>query len=365
MRGDDVVYFVGRYFFLGGACFSTYSICLKPCDRTADCRAGYACTASIGAQTLSTKSCVPGNENAHPGDACTNSGQCQVGGYCLSEGNEGYPGGYCSLQCNPATANSCGAGSVCAGYTDGNGHRQGTCTKACDTDGMCRTGYVCDTHWAGGTLQSPACLPGTRADVAVGASCANQGGCPVGWFCLREPDGFPGGYCSRSCATGQPACPGDSFCGTDFQICLDGCAADSECRSPRYKCSATLLGAPTPHHTCAPYLPSAHVGDTCATLADCTLGGYCIPERDQNGDPTLFTGGYCSLPCQNNTQCPAQSFCQSFGSAGSGCVRSCSAAGQCRGAQGYVCQPLDMNQLGCFPNFAAGTPDGGTRDGGA
>lgn len=331
----------------GGVCYSRFSVCLSPCE--ASCRDGYACSDRLGADVLPRAACVPGRAGARVGDACSNAGHCPAGGYCLTESGDGYPGGYCSLTCQPGNAGSCGDGAVCATFESG-GRRQATCLRNCATDTDCRApGYVCEASWFGITLANKACVPGTRANVAVGASCANAGACPAGWFCLGEANGFPGGYCTRPCGgANQPACPGDAFCQPDFEICLDGCSQDGDCRSPRYACAQRILGASLAQSTCVPHNLSAHVGDGCRLFSDCTLGGYCIPERDESGARTGFDGGYCSASCEGG--CATGSLCATLGDFET-CVRQCTLNTECRTSDGYVCvqPPSGGDQNACLP----------------
>jgi serine protease len=77
----------------------------------------------------------------------------------------------------------------------------------------------------------------------LGGACGGDGDCMAGMFCDVS---LPGGYCTQDCTT--QTCPGDgvcfSFCGdeaceTVFNLCLDGCAADGDCRQGEgYICDA-------------------------------------------------------------------------------------------------------------------------------
>jgi hypothetical protein len=253
------------------------------------------------------------------------------------------------MGCRVGTSD-CGDGATCVDL-DGAGSGAPLCLKTCENDGSCRMGYVCEGAWFGASLPAKSCVPGTRADVAVGAACANAGACPPSWFCLRPQDGFPDGYCTRSCGQQGPSCPGDAFCQVNFGVCLDGCSEPSQCRQPRYTCHNRMFGAPLAQSTCVPFTAAAHIGDPCQTFSDCTLGGFCIEATNDQGEPTGFTGGYCSLPCgaAGAPACPEGSLCQSFGPNAAVCLDECAMNADCRANQGYVCRTFAPTRLACFP----------------
>ncbi|MBI5518087.1 MAG: exo-alpha-sialidase [Deltaproteobacteria bacterium] len=66
-----------------------------------------------------------------------------------------------------------------------------------------------------------------------------QGSCPAGRLCLTEALGFRGGYCTSLCV-GASRCPADSVCtafGTGYQLCLQRCQSNDDCRrSEGYVC---------------------------------------------------------------------------------------------------------------------------------
>ncbi len=82
------------------------------------------------------------------GGACGNTGPC-LNGFCVPEGGitgpTGFPGGYCSANCNNGAM--CPAGATCV-QSDAIGVPTKTCFAVCPTaevgtQSICRTGYVC------------------------------------------------------------------------------------------------------------------------------------------------------------------------------------------------------------------------------
>ncbi|AKJ00438.1 serine protease [Archangium gephyra] len=80
------------------------------------------------------------------GKPCTSDGQCGTAGLCVTA-SQGYPGGYCTLECLTA---ACPVGSKCYANTEGTeAYCYATCTGM-GSQGTCRTGYVCYDDGAGG-----------------------------------------------------------------------------------------------------------------------------------------------------------------------------------------------------------------------
>ncbi|HZH05003.1 MAG TPA: hypothetical protein VEY30_14555, partial [Myxococcaceae bacterium] len=164
-----------------------------------------------------------------------------------------------------------------------------------------------------------------------------------------QGDGWRGGYCSRLCGQGRPACPGGSVCGPTWyggpdqvgNYCLDACRpGGGDCR-PGYSCGtvasvaqpvcipscysdAACQNAAGPGSICRPCdrlcvpqgNPSSQIGDNCAGPAQCGTGGVCLrfsPSAD----------GLCSQVCSpDSCLCPNGSSCQPVGANGeSYCLR--------------------------------------------
>lgn len=85
------------------------------------------------------------------------------------------------------------------------------------------------------------------------------------------------------------------------------------------------------------------VGDPCVDeteLTDC--GGipsserFCLNEmRMGPGGALEFPGGYCSAPCEDESDCGTGGLCIRIGYEDSYCFRECTSTGDCR--EGYVC----------------------------
>ncbi|MBN2575413.1 MAG: hypothetical protein JXP73_12690 [Deltaproteobacteria bacterium] len=154
------------------------SYCVSECAGDGDCRAGYVCSAGVGACLpdcrlgwscgsflvcdMATGACtlpMPVSGNTSLGSACTINLECATG-MCIPErsgnGTVAWTGGLCSQECASA---ACPAGSACAPMEDGSAY----CVPVCASPADCRAGYVCDVEIAG-------CLP----DCRLGWSCGTQ-----------------------------------------------------------------------------------------------------------------------------------------------------------------------------------------------
>lgn len=303
----------------------------EPCARVEDCE-GDSCIVEV---STSTTACTP--ENA--ATTC-NSGQCGANKKCVGSPT-GYTGGYCLAYCTDGHPESCPQGATCL---------NGSCRKSCTQNGDCRGAPY-------------ACVDGTcRLDptgIALGGACINSGACSKGASCITEDESastFPGGACSLidDCnpETGT-GCGGDGKClallssQSDGSIaplpsCLKVCQADADCRTG-YKCDATS-------HVClrpaATDFTKVKLGAACAVDTDCDsvvgVGGTCLKSD-------VFPKGYCVAGgCTRTTD--ADDTCKAAGGhcyvlAGltnqRQCIKSCTAAADCRAADGYACDLSD------------------------
>jgi MYXO-CTERM domain-containing protein len=140
--------------------------------------------------------------------------------------------------------------------------------------------------------------------------------------------------------------------------CVPGCLQDSDCPADG--------GAPvcaTCQEVCiAAGNTSAHIGDGCASAADCPTGASCTTRR--------FDGGYCTEPCvpegtpgAAQCACPSDSTCQSYGRSGlstTECLLSCTNPGGPCPRPGYLCQPLAGGLAACLPPCTLRTFGGST-----
>jgi len=96
------------------------------------------------------------------GSACTSNTDCPDGGRCVT----GYPGGYCTRDCN---TQACPSGSKCYVVDSSTGSR--ACIATCSGAGLgqstCRASYVCYDDEAGGGQCLPRC---TVLNVCEGSS---------------------------------------------------------------------------------------------------------------------------------------------------------------------------------------------------
>ena len=172
-----------------------------PCDRLADCAAGYIC-ASSGLCAAAPDGCRPDcAELACGEDGC--GGTC--GGCAGDEICDGGVCGPCVPECEPGSCGSDGCGGACACPGDE------TCVA-----GLCRAcapaceGRVCGDDGCGGTC----------------GSCAEDERCDAGACVLECPPQCEG----RAC--GDDGCGGTcGTCGAD-EACADGaCVSTCECQS--------------------------------------------------------------------------------------------------------------------------------------
>jgi hypothetical protein len=99
--------------------------------------------------------CKLDGTTAHVGEACTVKNPVDpacgtdVNVSCNTEADDGFPGGYCSLE--PCTDVLCPVGSSCALL--GPAAQDPACWRNCTTNTDCRTNYVCadvDTRYRSG-----------------------------------------------------------------------------------------------------------------------------------------------------------------------------------------------------------------------
>lgn len=258
--------------------------------------------------------------NPYIGRACAADSECGSGGFCGTEAESGFTGGYCSRAC--ATDADCGAGSLCDARA---GESSGVCYRACATNAECagRSGYEC-YDFVGDAR--PECGPVGQGTVAVGGACTNYGQCAGGRsaLCLVDSRGYPGGYCMRRCDSGQ-ACPAGSHCDSRGG-CVATCTSGASCRQ-NYACvdgdgdgksECDLSGTGT-----------GAVGVACRYTSDCAGGTDAVCA---NG----WDGGACLLDCSAKT-CPTGSACTTFEGGSKYCLQVCTGTGRGSCREGFTC----------------------------
>jgi hypothetical protein len=334
-------------------------LCVRTCTADSDCRDGYGCATTFFGAALGDGSrvCAAGKTDAKPGDPCTGIRDCAPGsGFCLGETDSGFPGGYCSAQCDATDPTSCGDGGACVETAFGD-FCAGTCTAGGTT---CRDGYQCAGGFYGGPSDVDVCAPGLAAPVPVGSPCADEAGCGAGnQLCFQDSSGYPGGYCSQGCDPRTAGSCGDGYClapdpanHPSLGVCLAGCPAgdtgNDACTALRtgdssgttYGCTARIFGYPLPGggHVCLPYEASASLGDPCVGTGNCALGTTCLTAMQG------FPDGYCSDVCNptNISSCGDGAVCwpldPQMSASGGVCLLRCSADTDCR-SPGYACTP--------------------------
>lgn len=256
-----------------------------------------------------TASCIgPHDPVAVAGDPCTEDGQCERWGRCITEEDDHWIGGSCTKERCDLEGNECAPGGVCARATH-EGFDEPACFTACTVGGHdasapeswvmagaaqaeCRNGYGC--HWTGSDT-SGACLPirysPDVSEPAIGQGCSIDDDCwsPFGLGVCLQDEAFPGGYCSvRNCAApwltegdAPPSLCGESarcvpFDLTDpmLALCVRECADADDC-DEGLGCQPVTAGV----RGC---WPGCTADEDCRTGELCSMAGTsdaaCVPE---------------------------------------------------------------------------------------
>lgn len=339
-------------------------LCLDGCAANADCRPGYNCVTpdgSLGAQ----KVCMPIHEDCSGGadedmdglvdcldPSCEMDAACTE--YCNNHIDDDGDG---LVDCDDmGCASSAACSEICDNGGDDNGNGLSDCQdpqcKLVPNCAVCGDGFVsgneqCDPPDGLGCgndclIREIDCRDlfdndgDGLADCVDGSNCQTAGLCvpgngPVGSACSESTDCsadnndphcfalpyFPewsGGYCSEYCNPDINDCPGDALCLPVFSfgidgLCMDGCAADADCRSG-YECIYLLSGL-----VCYPKFEICNNGvdDNDNGLVDC-LDPACPPcEICNNGIDDNYDGLIdCedSFTCaQSDPSCPNPALC--------------------------------------------------------
>jgi len=200
----------------------------------------------------------------------------------------------------------------------------------------------------------------------VGGACSSASSCSDSAFtstaeCLTS--GFPGGMCTQACtvngtiyvcpdaaqtgagtgntltrcidANGTPQCASEC----DFSQSPTGCRTGYVCvNRQRYNQSAKVFKVclPEPDQRWpGESAPANDIGAACTSASSCAHNS-CLG----------MTGGYCTKSMCDFSGCPTGSTCFGIGNGDTACLKDCTATGQCRTAESYVCS---SNYQVCLP----------------
>ncbi len=310
---------------------STSKICTQDCTTVGQtCPAGYSCQASTNGFA-----CLPQMGSSDLCRFCASGSDCSTG-TCLTDGS-GH--NWCSASCDPAVANSCGAGFNCATTMSGSSFCQPAtaCTMQCTTATVatdCAPGYTCTN----GTCD-PTGNVGDRCDVSgvcdACGLCVTDQTDPNIAFCRACCNGLAdcAGCTATTCASGtcQPLQSTEQVClpssGGGVALCM-ACSATNPCQSGLI-CAAGLCRS-----QCNPASPGA-----CPACVGLTSGGgVCAcgtSEISDEGQPCTTTvpirlcrtgtrcvGGTCRTPCTPTATVPCSGgfTCTNFGGTNNFCI---------------------------------------------
>lgn len=225
---------------------------------------------------------VDGNDSDCAPDAglvgapCLADNECPSDGFCITQSQYDYPGGYCTTYCSA----SCSAGDICVGV----GNNTSICYDGCSQTSDCREGYDCLDLEVGQTGCVPSC---TVSGCEVGYVCDDTSG-----DCVNENAGPAGAACDASAD-----CADNNFCydegayGLHDGFCGDVCDSDP--------CN--------PNDTCIDMGEVNLCLNDCTYNADCRDGYACYPIGE--------TGGVCWQSCEF-AGCPDGESCNEYGLCG-------------------------------------------------
>jgi hypothetical protein len=346
------------------------------------------------------------------GASCGRDDDCAGGLICFDIGDGlaigGPAGGYCTRPCNSAAqceqvdrASACGAlagqnlcirlceagevdpGDVkCLGREDltclslnalgdtppADRPELGICAPRCQSDAAC-DGLRCDPRSGFCTI-----FPGSES-LPIGATCTAGAQCEGG-VCFA-PSNQAERFCSAFCTLGAPGC---GFDGSDTKpgagcvlpqiqgessgdqgLCVELCDSAGDCLEEGSVCAEgphdgrsgvcvkqAGSGDPPP----PPPAPSdaQNLGKRCEVDADCAGNLLCLTAAsDPFGAGGGPAGGYCSMPCQGNTDCPVTGLCARTPADDGLCLRTCviDGPGECGGRADVAC--IDIGAPACLP----------------
>ena len=328
-------------------------LCAAPCQAGGDCANApdFSCQLSsieVSAGTANASVCVPPVE-------CENRDACRASETCfVRASNAGV-----DLFCRAPNAGGGNLGQVCtSNATCGANYCLETrfrdvCTNPCQTNADCPTaGYICgsvDVDFQGGQEAVSMCVPVAPTPCTSNTSCPSgqrcsiientantgleavcvpvTGGLASGTACTQDNDCASllctNGFCSDVC-TDANQCGNNQLCqdrtvvkgglSGDFQICEtladQGCSDSSSCTDGVRVCSDIRLNASNTYETFCELPNNAaagQLGDPCTTNSQCR-------------ENICLQGTYCSVICNDDTDCASGQGCTTFGYSSMGTV---------------------------------------------
>lgn len=182
----------------------------------------------------------------------------------------------------------------------------------------------------------PSCM-GSKKNVEglpIGSACKSNSDCAEKLICISTPEKegeginfFPNGYCSRYC-TSDKECPESNRC--IGNICIADCSNCGARANDGYKCYNDKY-----------CLPDLKIGEPCSKDSDCPTK-LCLTYGEK------FKSGYCSMDCENGSDCPLASsgLCVNFEGKEDSvnkCAQSCNFDSDCRLSDKYACRLVQAN----------------------
>ncbi|MBL8910772.1 MAG: hypothetical protein JNM17_08740 [Archangium sp.] len=274
-------------------------------------------------------------------------------------------------------------GGMTGGGTTGGGTGGGGMVCGCiDPTGQCRVGDsplacganrgMCQTCGFGEQCVNGACQMGACGPMSCSGCCTNNFCVTVGQQ-TRFACGNNGAMCTQ-CGMGQACVNGSCQTPTcDAMSCPTGCCQNGQCQTgnSRFACGSggqtcvrCGMGVQCNNNMCGggvidggiPTMDAGALvpaGTACTDTQQCQppFQAFCIAESIA-GQPTGYTGGYCTEQCGMNDPCTGGAVCITesfFGASQSTCRAPCMNPGtqsSCR--TGYVCQPSTLSSVPGF-----------------
>lgn len=323
------------------------------CSRQDQCSSGLTCDQGQCLPRATSQLCA--------------AGTCPTGTICRAVAqSDGSWRSYCPEACSPgATPSGCASGMACRPRPEAPG--TGYCVRACEGDGDCSSGFVCDPTLhvchcgadrdcvSGGygsqgrcdaTQRFCACTPNCAGRACGGDGCGGMcGSCGAGQICSA------GGQC------GPPACVAENFtvsCGNGSACPTNGrCTGMDGCECTTGFVATGCSGAP-----CDGSNPECRNSRWwCAPRAQCTpncAGRSCGPDGCGGVCGTCSGGQTCSDGvCRSTTCTPSCSGCG--GPNGCGGICGCAGGQTCSGGRCVTSCTPNCSGLVCGSNGCGGT----------